>query len=126
MKELTEEQWKSFEINGEFYWPSFVSTSLDQHIAEKFCRLDFDNDVEVGPKSVLFQIHLPRDAFALSLAKISALAEENEILLFPYHKFRISHREAPNTAPTGVVNSSFKGRGIVHLHCVGCAFSSTD
>jgi len=119
MKNISDEQWNSY--NGEcveFYWPCFVSTSLEKKVAVNFCRDDPDKEEEeVLPTSVLFHIALSDKTYALSLRKLSMVEKENEVLLHPYHRFRILEK---------VKDPTFKGRGILNLQCVDCKFHTDE
>lgn len=112
MDNLSDDQFEQFQPGVKFFWPSFVSTSEKRSVAVNFCREDVDNpESQIKPESALFRIWLQENAGALSISSVSQYADEEEVLLYPYHKFEV----------TSVIqdHNLFQGRAIINLLCLG-------
>merc|ERR1719263_2647463 len=90
MNHLEDSQWNEFEVGEEILWPSFLSTSEDLAIALKFTKeKPEDENGKPQETSALFEILLDENAYALSLKTISMYEKEKEVLLYPYHRFKV-------------------------------------
>ena len=80
-----------YKKGGEYYWTSFTDTSTREDIAKKYMM----HHVKGGGIAVLFKIHLREDILynKYNIREYSCFKTEEEILLMPYFRFRITECE---------------------------------
>ncbi|CAF1647888.1 unnamed protein product, partial [Didymodactylos carnosus] len=84
---MTSDQLNKYKIDLEILNRTFLSTSKDRTVADRFSGKDEATDSQL---SVLFQYNITNSIVALDVEKLSTNSDEQEVLITPYALFKIN------------------------------------